>query len=463
MWKKGIIVILVILNLVLGPGVFASLPKADLIKGSGPEVYLLESGTRHWIPDPETFNGLNYDWRNIKTISDNDLNKYPQEKDWKKYYDYPDGTLLRGSGPKVYLIELDKKRWIPSPSIFESNGFGWGYIIQIDDDDLDDYDDGDNLTSSEPNRYPETIILDGPEEGEIIEESEISFKYSGTNPLGPTNDLSFEIFLVGQDSSWRSNSSGEKRYTLSDESQSYTFYVRAKNKQGYIDSSPASISFSTGLSPYYDKVRISRVRPNESDFKKDYLTLENIKDEIINLTGWKIETKKGDIVIPQAVKKLKTPFSESSNSDIELGYRDKIIISSDLSPKGVNFQTNKCTGYFCQDSEFYPSLDKDCPDLEESEYSHLKKDCRDFIDRLGRCEIPDYISNFDIMSDSQCTGFLNETFTYQDCYDEHYQEVDFFEGQWRVFLNRDEDIFENDDDTIILKDKNGAVVDQYSY
>jgi len=43
----------------------------------------------------------------------------------------------------VYLIELGKKRWIPSPSVFINNNFGWKYILEIDDDDLDDYDLGD--------------------------------------------------------------------------------------------------------------------------------------------------------------------------------------------------------------------------------------------------------------------------------------------------------------------------------
>ena len=83
MWRKEIILILIILGLAYQMIFFDSasaqrnyLPKADLIKGSGPEVYLLENGIKRWIPDPETFNRFKYNWQNIKMISDSTLNKY---------------------------------------------------------------------------------------------------------------------------------------------------------------------------------------------------------------------------------------------------------------------------------------------------------------------------------------------------------------------------------------------------
>ena len=68
MWKTKITFILIILllgGLVLQTSPFLSgnqvsasnsyLPKADLIKGTGSEVYVLENGVRHWVPSPEIF------------------------------------------------------------------------------------------------------------------------------------------------------------------------------------------------------------------------------------------------------------------------------------------------------------------------------------------------------------------------------------------------------------------------
>ena len=202
-----ILLILICLGLVCSAVAYAYLPKADLIKGSGPEVYLLENGVRHWIPDPETFNRFRFKWQNIKTYSNSVINSYSQGDEWSQYDDYPDGSLVRGSGPKVYLIELGKRRWIPSPQIFEGNDFGWKYILDIDQDDLEDIDLGDDLTLSEQNRYPETIILESPEPGAALETSEVVFKYSGINPLGKNSDLDFETYLKGYDSDWQNQGS----------------------------------------------------------------------------------------------------------------------------------------------------------------------------------------------------------------------------------------------------------------
>jgi hypothetical protein len=439
------------------------LPKTDLIKGTGPEVYILENGVKHWIPDPEAFEHFRYKWTNIKNISDAALAAYPQGENLDKYEDYPEGTLLRGSGPEVYLIELGKRRWFPNPGIFEGNNFGWKYIYDIDDDDLEDFDRGDDMTLSEPNRYPETMILEGPAQGTVLETSEVTFKYSGTNPLGPASDLDFETYLVGYDTKWHNQgSSYTETYDL-EESGTYTFYVRAENEQGYYDPSPVSLSFQIGVSPYYQKVEIRNVYAQEDDFENDYLVLRNNDDQLINITGWTIKTKSGTVTIPQAIERLSYPFSSGDNSDIKLAYKNEIIISVGSSPQGISFRTNKCTGYLDQLSQFEPSLDENCPYLEESAYSHLKKTCRDFIDDLNRCEIPDYSDNWDVSLDSQCTNFLNEKFNYSQCYKDYYQEVNFLEDEWRVFLGKSIDILDNEGDTIILRDKSGLVVDEYSY
>ena len=468
MWKTEIIIILIILlfgGLVLQISASNSyLPKADLIKGTGPEVYILENGVRHWIPSPEIFEHFQYKWANIKILPDNLLRSYPLGTKLSKYSKYPDGTLLKGSGPEVYLIELGKRRWIPTPRVFEASDFGWKYIIEIDDKKLSRIKQGDNLTLIEPSKYPETIILKGPQQGETLEEAEITIKYSGKNPLGRAKDLRFETFLEGYDKRWRSQYSGDSRtYKLPKESGIYTVYVRAKNKQGYVDPTPASRSFQVGVSPYYRKVEIKKVRAKMDDFEKDYLVLRNKDKETIRMSNWTIEMRGTTINIPQAIKNLRYPFSSDNNSDIELAYRNEVIISAGFSPSGINFQLNKCTGYLDQMSQFYPSLDKDCPYLEESEYRHLKKACRDFIDDLRRCQLPDYSDNFVVQSDSQCTSFLNDRFNYKRCYEDYYQEIDFCQDEWRVFLNKSIDIFDNDGDRLILRDGQGLVVDEYEY
>jgi len=456
------ILILICLGLICNAVAYAYLPKADLIKGSGPEVYILENGARHWIPDPETFNYFRFKWQNIKTYSDSAINSYVQGDDWSQYDGYPDGSLVRGSGPKVYLIELGKRRWIPNPHIFEGNDFGWKYILGIDQDDLEDIDLGSDLTLSEPNRYPETIILESPAAGATLETAEVFFKYSGTNPLGENSDLDFETYLKGYDSDWQNQGSNyTEEYDL-EQSGTYTFYVRAKNEQGYYDPSPASLSFQIGVSLYYQKVEISNVYENEGGFN-DYLVLRNESDETINITNWTIKTSKDTITIPKAAKKLTYPYSESNDFNVELSSNDEAIISVSLSPIGTSFQDNKCTGYLDLSSQFHLSLDNNCPDMSESVYDHLGSECQEYIVNLDGCAITDFTGTSGSALNSMCTNFLNEHFSYGGCYDDYNQDADFLKDEWRIFLNKSIDIFDNNSDTVILKDANGFVVHMMRY
>ena len=443
----------------------AYLPKADLIKGTGPEVYVLENGVKRWIPDQEVFEHRRYKWTNIKIISDLVLDGYPQAENLDIYDDYPEGTLLRGSGPEVYLIELGKRRWFPNPEIFEGQDYGWKYIYQIDDDKLEAIIKGDNITLTEPNRYPNTIILEGPAKGKVLENTKVTFKYSGTDPLGEAGYLTFETYLNNYDSGWQNQYSNyTETYNLSGKSKAYTFFVRAKNEYGYYDPSPASLSFRIGVSPYYQEILFNQVEPDKQDFTNDYIVLRNGSDpKTINITDWTIETSLKTITISQAAKKLTYPYFKSSQVDIDLAEGDKVVISAGLAPDGVNFRANKCTGYLDQLFQYEPSLDEGCPYLHESEYNHLTNNCQDFIDDLSRCAIPDYSGNYEVSSDSECTSFLTEKFNYSQCYQNYYQEADFLSDKWRVFLGKSIDVLDNDHDTIILRDKDGLLVDEYSY
>jgi peptidoglycan hydrolase-like amidase len=48
----------------------------DLIKGTGPEVFLLKFEKRHWIKSPEVFSSLGFKWQDIIELSDEELHQY---------------------------------------------------------------------------------------------------------------------------------------------------------------------------------------------------------------------------------------------------------------------------------------------------------------------------------------------------------------------------------------------------
>lgn len=468
-FKRILIVLAVILfcRFVIFPKVISAeqdyLPKSSLIKGSGPKIYVLENRIKRWIPSPEVFNYFKYQWGNINVISDTLLGYYPEGEKLDKYDDYPDGSLLKGSGPEIYLIEKGERRWIASETVMEKYQFEWRNIVQADDKELDKIKKGDRVGLAESNRHPETLILDGPKEGESLQSGEIAFKFSGSNPLGSASDLTFETFLKGYDARWQSQSSDSKTYKLT-ENKSYTFYVRVKNKQGYCDLSPAWRNFRLGVSPYYGKVEINRVYPKEKKFDQDYLILRSNDRGVVNISGWKIRNKNNEtFVIPRAAEKLSGSFANSQKIDIVLNYGGKVIVSARPNTIQGNFRVNKCVGYLGETSEFYPKLSRDCPVPAKSKYSGLKKTCREFIDDLSRCEISDYSKNYDVAADSQCTAFLNDNFNYSQCFKKYSLDVDFLADEWRLFMAKTKDFFDDGEDKIILMDNNGLLVDEYSY
>lgn len=52
-------------------------PDGTLLKGSDPPVYVLENGQKRWISSPEVFCFLNYDWNNIILVNNTEINYYP--------------------------------------------------------------------------------------------------------------------------------------------------------------------------------------------------------------------------------------------------------------------------------------------------------------------------------------------------------------------------------------------------
>lgn len=51
----------------------STIGEGDLVKGSGPHIYVIEKGKRRHIPNPETFNAMGFRWSNVKWIPDEQL------------------------------------------------------------------------------------------------------------------------------------------------------------------------------------------------------------------------------------------------------------------------------------------------------------------------------------------------------------------------------------------------------
>src|SRR5437870_1186984 len=122
----------------------ATYPDGTLLRASGPEVDRMERGQRRWIPDPATFNCMGLNAGAIQTIADSEWKQIPQGA---PYPSRADGTLLQGSGPQVYVVMGCQRHFIPDPETFTAYKYNWSAIQHVSDADLTAIPQGAQLPS----------------------------------------------------------------------------------------------------------------------------------------------------------------------------------------------------------------------------------------------------------------------------------------------------------------------------
>jgi len=148
----------------------------SLVKlADSPKVYLIANGKKRYIPSYSVFLVNNFSWSGIKTISQNDLDNYTSDDD----VSYPNGTLLKSpDNSAVYLYENGKRKVFFNAKYFLSNGYSWNNIYKIPQEELNQfllsantkYPDGTLVKGLAPMVY---VIQDGQRRpiktGEVFE------------------------------------------------------------------------------------------------------------------------------------------------------------------------------------------------------------------------------------------------------------------------------------------------------
>jgi hypothetical protein len=107
------------------------LPDGTLLKGGGPEIYLFTGGARRWVPDPPTLLCVG-SWQAVVTLPDSFVSAIPRGPDLPSR---ANGSLLKASGPKVFVVEGCRRRWVPDPDTLNTLG-GWAGVRGVSDADL---------------------------------------------------------------------------------------------------------------------------------------------------------------------------------------------------------------------------------------------------------------------------------------------------------------------------------------
>ena len=132
-----------------GYSVLNATANGNLLKASSAGVYVMENGRRRLINDPDVLVGCGYGWDAVRSISDAGLNSIPTGTTLSgppcPHLSPPSGSLIKGSGATIYVMQGGLKRRIADPTTFGANGFLWGNINRIPDSSLDDIPTGHSL------------------------------------------------------------------------------------------------------------------------------------------------------------------------------------------------------------------------------------------------------------------------------------------------------------------------------
>lgn len=121
----------------------------DLVQNSKGSVCLIKDGKRCGIPSPAVFEANGFKWDAIVKLADADFDAIPAGPSVtapvKDYTTPNNGDLVQNSKGSVCVIKDGKRCGIPSPAVFEANGYKWEKVIKITDASFDAIPEGPGL------------------------------------------------------------------------------------------------------------------------------------------------------------------------------------------------------------------------------------------------------------------------------------------------------------------------------
>ncbi len=243
---------------------------------------------------------------------------------------------------------------------------------------------------------------------------------------------------------------------------------QAKLKADEIEYNLEKIKEKEDASIYKDKIEISRNYGSRSDINEEYIKLKvnNLNGKKINISTWRLKSVMTgtEVLLGNGIRLPYTSRKNYKEAIFVSGGEDVIIITG-RSPIGYSFQVNKCSGYLEQFQDFEPRLSKNCPQVEDENLpftgpNSFNDDCWDYIDDISQCETP---LEYPIDMQSECRNYLVKNTNHNACIDNYKDKPNFYKSEWRIFLNRNQELWKKDREIIELRDEFGKLVDSYDY
>jgi len=221
-------------------------------------------------------------------------------------------------------------------------------------------------------------------------------------------------------------------------------------------------------SKYFGMIDL-RYANRATDPKQEYLTIQASYSATIpiKMTGWTLKSSStGTTVnIPKGVYLF---FTGTANyeEDIYLAKGEILYLITGISPNGVSFKVNKCSGYLNQFQTYVPYLSSNCPLPRNENLDSIPKTpnndtCLDYIERFPMCRIQ--TESLPPSWSYECNNFIYNKINYPSCVDTHKNDSDFYLGEWRVYLRYSESIWKQSREEIVLYDELGKKVSTLKY
>jgi len=226
-------------------------------------------------------------------------------------------------------------------------------------------------------------------------------------------------------------------------------------------------------STYKDIVTLKKASAKQKNVDYEYVTIDISPKASgsINITDWKLRSSiSGQVVSLGGASYLPRMGGKNDEFPIAAQPGDRIYITTGRSPIGVSFRLNTCTGYLEQFQDFSPSLPRKCPratDEIPNEYqfgvtpNSFNDQCMDYIEDIGLCKIN--TQSIPLNMQPQCQEFITKELNYNSCVSNHNNEEGFYKNEWRIFLERDQEIWRATREVIELLDGDNKLIDVITY
>ena len=223
-------------------------------------------------------------------------------------------------------------------------------------------------------------------------------------------------------------------------------------------------------SPYQGEVTLAGSSATASNASEEYLQIQASSENngSINLSGWSVQSAVSGVRagIPSAAPAFIAGVVNAVQP-VALAPGATAIVTTGLSPVGVSFEENMCSGYLTELQRFTPALNASCPspsDALPQNASNLRAygaSCFDYIADIPSCHfvgasMPSNIS-------PACRQFVGNNLSYNGCVAMYRSQQNFDLPTYRLYLNQSSKLWNNSHDIIRLLDAQGQVVDVLSY